>query len=175
MNQSILESYINQGLSSHKIASAMSTSQTNIRYWMKKFNLQTKLSATCNNLHCLCCNTPLTKKQIKFCSVKCKHKTKTYKEKNYVLQQRRRHNRKLKLVNLAGGKCQRCGYNKNFAALHFHHINPTEKGGRLDIRTIAAKNWEWCLTEFKKCQLLCSNCHSEHHNPDCNLTVATLS
>lgn len=26
-----------------------------------------------------------------------------------------------------GGKCQECGYNKNIAALEFHHINPDEK------------------------------------------------
>lgn len=30
-----------------------------------------------------------------------------------------------------GGKCQECGYNKNIAALEFHHINPDEKIGAI--------------------------------------------
>lgn len=31
------------------------------------------------------------------------------------------------LVNLKGGKCSICGYNKSLRALQFHHLNPKEK------------------------------------------------
>ena len=31
------------------------------------------------------------------------------------------------LVEEAGGKCQKCGYNKSIWALSFHHNDPTEK------------------------------------------------
>lgn len=63
-----------------------------------------------------------------------------------------------------GGACQDCGYAKNWAALHFHHIVPDEKydwtpkgKGGASIREIT-KHPE----RFK---LLCANCHIEHHNP----------
>lgn len=34
---------------------------------------------------------------------------------------------KLKAIKYKGGKCEICGYNKNTAALEFHHIDPTQK------------------------------------------------
>lgn len=168
MDKLILENYINRGFSTHEIAAHTKKSQTNIRYWLKKFDLKTNLSLAYNNVNCLVCNNPLTNKQVKFCSSQCKYRTDLYKQKNYTAQQRRGHQRKIDLVNLAGGKCQRCGYDKNYSALQFHHINPTDKDGSLDVRLLSTNSWEWCLNEFKKCQLLCSNCHAEHHNPHFN-------
>lgn len=34
---------------------------------------------------------------------------------------------KERLVEIFGGKCQVCGYNKAISALEFHHLNPEEK------------------------------------------------
>jgi hypothetical protein len=36
-------------------------------------------------------------------------------------------NKKQKLVKMAGGSCQICGYKKCLAAMHFHHIDPLTK------------------------------------------------
>lgn len=83
--------------------------------------------------------------------------------------QNRRFKRKLELVKELGNKCQICGYNKNLAALEFHHINPKEKKFDLSIRHIASYSWEKIQQELKKCQLLCSNCHAEYHHPQCKL------
>ena len=69
-----------------------------------------------------------------------------------------------------GGKCEKCGYNRKIAALHFHHINPEEKNFELDARTIERKSDKEILNEFSKCQLLCANCHMELHHPDLLLT-----
>ena len=70
------------------------------------------------------------------------------------------------LVEMFGNCCQKCGYNKNLSALHFHHINPVEKKFKLDMRVLSNKKWEFIVNEAKKCTLLCSNCHAEEHNPE---------
>ncbi len=62
-----------------------------------------------------------------------------------------------------------CGYDKNYAALEFHHKVPIEKLFQLDLRSLSNRSWDAILEEAKKCQLLCSNCHAEYHNPDCRL------
>jgi len=92
---------------------------------------------------------------------------KTWNDKTYGFQKIRRLERKLKLIELFGAKCKICGYCKNFAALNFHHIEPKDKSFPLDIKNIGSKPWEVLLKESKKCELLCSNCHSEHHYPHC--------
>ena len=73
----------------------------------------------------------------------------------------------MELIRLKGAKCEYCGYNKNYAALEFHHPNPYEKNFQLDIRTLSNRRWDAVIIEAKKCLLLCSNCHAEEHNPDC--------
>ena len=77
-----------------------------------------------------------------------------------IVEYRRR--RKRKLVELFGGACIRCGYNKSMAALQFHHRNQEEKlfifsGGGI------ARPWALVVEEAKKCDLLCANCHAEEH------------
>ena len=68
---------------------------------------------------------------------------------------------KKKAVDLRGGKCERCGYDKYVGALQFHHIDPSSKDFRLgDGYT---HSWEDFLNESNKCQLLCANCHAELH------------
>ena len=87
------------------------------------------------------------------------------KHQNYVAQQRRGYERKTKLVEMKGGRCEICGYSKNQAALCFHHINPKTKSFQIDIRRCSNCSWDKLLEEVGKCQLLCLNCHSELHNP----------
>jgi hypothetical protein len=69
--------------------------------------------------------------------------------------------RKEELVKMSGGKCIKCGYNRSIKALTFHHTR--DKKFALDIATLAQKNWEAILEEWKKCELLCRNCHAEVH------------
>ena len=65
-----------------------------------------------------------------------------------------------------GGKCEKCSYDKNIAALQFHHRNPEDKSFTLDARTIECKSDEEVIEEFNKCDLLCANCHMELHHPE---------
>lgn len=81
----------------------------------------------------------------------------------YETQKKRWQDRKIIAVNLLGGKCSKCGYNKNYAALDFHHVDPKEK--EFDWRKCRQLSWENVLKELKKCICICKNCHSELHNP----------
>ena len=73
--------------------------------------------------------------------------------------------RKLLMIEKSGGACVVCGYNKNLSALHFHHVKPGSKLFALNQRNLAGKSMKELQKEFLKCELLCANCHSEHHNP----------
>lgn len=89
---------------------------------------------------------------------------------NYKAQKLRGIKRKYEAIIYKGGKCENCGYNKNMAALEFHHINPAEKSFQLDARHFANSNLELLKQELSKCKLLCSNCHRAEHNKDFELS-----
>lgn len=116
-------------------------------------------------MNCIVCNCQLRNKQRKFCSRKCHNKYGNYRHQSYLSQRKRGILRKIMLINKLGGKCSNCGYSKNIAALEFHHKNPLEKDSQLDMRKLSNSTLEWCEIEASKCQLLCSNCHAEHHHP----------
>ncbi len=121
---------------------------------------------------CVICLNPLSGRQRKFCSRQCKNRYTNYHHQSYVRQQARGRARKLKLVELLGGKCVVCGYRRNFSALEFHHVDPALKEFQLDMRSLANLRWELIFDEITKCRLLCANCHAEHHNPDSQLESA---
>ena len=114
---------------------------------------------------CIVCGTQLRNKQTHFCSSACKNKH----HQSYSAQKDRGLARKLALVKAAGGKCSICGYNKNLAALAFHHTDPNGKDFKLDMRSMSNRNLERVLSELGKCILVCHNCHSELHHPHLNL------
>lgn len=116
-------------------------------------------------MKCVICETPLSGKQTKFCSVRCKN----VRHQSYPAQYQRGFQRKLRLVRMAGGKCPECGYQKNLGALVFHHVDPSKKKFKLDARHLSNRSWKSCLNEFAKVVLLCSNCHTELHFPDLDL------
>lgn len=58
--------------------------------------------------------------------------------------------------------CCRCGYNEHPSALCFHHIDPEEKA--FTIGSNVHLPWEILLSEIKKCEILCMNCHSIEHS-----------
>jgi hypothetical protein len=113
-------------------------------------------------VECLVCSKPLEGIQRKYCSADCRWQA-TF---GYSIQQKRAVARKLKLIEMGGGACAICGYNKNIAAFHFHHLEPSKKRFRLDSQAISNRSWNSILEEFAKCILLCGNCHAELHNPD---------
>jgi hypothetical protein len=87
----------------------------------------------------------------------------------YEYQKLRGLKRKLELIKLKGGKCKKCGYDINVAALDFHHTNPNEKEIKLDVRKLSNTKMSKLIKEANKCDLLCANCHRETHHPDLEL------
>jgi len=75
-------------------------------------------------------------------------------------------NKKIECVKAKGGVCSRCGYANNYAALDFHHLR--DKDPDWNLRRFSAERLK---KELEKCILLCSNCHAEIHNPQCNTTT----
>jgi hypothetical protein len=87
-------------------------------------------------------------------------------------QWRNRTKASVELKTLHGGKCRVCGYSKCFAALEFHHLDPTTKISELSNHSISI---QVASEEAKKCVLLCANCHREHHNGMLDLSLFTFS
>jgi len=83
------------------------------------------------------------------------------KVRNKIKANRHRRNLKKKLVDYKGGKCEICGYDKCMRAMQFHHKDPSQKDFGIGQRNIS--DIEKLKKEIDKCQLLCSNCHSEVH------------
>ena len=71
---------------------------------------------------------------------------------------RRRHIQRYKLTK----GCERCGYNKHPAALHFDHINPSEKKYHISSGSLLLCSLKTVMIELRKCRILCANCHMEH-------------
>ena len=83
---------------------------------------------------------------------------------------RREH--KIKFIKLLNKKrevkCERCGYNKSFAAIDFHHkrdklLNISKAIGKLSSNSFTNGTTNEILREISKCEILCSNCHREEH------------
>ena len=68
---------------------------------------------------------------------------------------------KVQAIELLGGGCSSCGYNKHHAALDIHH--PDKKSD--NWTGLRKRTWEFIQATLiqERCVLLCSNCHRERH------------
>lgn len=93
-----------------------------------------------------------------------KNRAEERREYNRVYQQNLREAKyewtnQLKLDN----GCAKCGYDEHFAALEFHHRDPSQK--TKEVATLIKNNAsnDTILAEIAKCDILCSNCHQILH------------
>jgi len=161
-----LKVMLDSGSSIADMSNKTGKSKTTIRYWLKKFDLKTK-NAIYNKkkkYKCVTCGETDRKKMMSkggdrksFSTCKSCHNRATID---------RGRQRKIELVKHMGGKCVDCGYNKNYAAFDFHHLDETKK----DVNFKSMRYWssDRAKDEMKNCVLLCSNCHRERHNPEQN-------
>ena len=94
-----------------------------------------------------------------------KHDTRKYADRRqYLIRAVYKRRKKIRqmAVELKGGKCERCGYNRCIEALEFHHINPSRKDFNVSQRGYT-RSWERVVKELEKCIMLCANCHRELH------------
>ena len=134
-------------------------------------------------MNCLYCNKPIIhiegnrkfRKDKKFCNQKCHDNLKYQKssvnakifkdDSGLNLYTIKGVEKKLELIEMFGGKCEKCGYNKNIAGFDFHHKDPYTKSFEIKVQYLKYKSDDEILEEALKCMLLCSNCHREIHNP----------
>jgi len=68
---------------------------------------------------------------------------------------------KLEMIDYKGGCCQKCGYDRHYSALTFHHIDPSKK--KYEWKQLKHMTIQDIKNELDKCILLCNNCHCEEH------------
>lgn len=103
---------------------------------------------------CLDCGVLLTVDQ----KVACK----PCRDTRNVLQKKITTDRKVRCVDLLGGRCVDCGLVSEYTAVYdFHHTDPDGKD--FNIGKILTYKWETITLELKKCVLVCANCHRIRH------------
>ena len=164
---------INQNLSQREIAEKLNVSQTNLRYWLNKFELKTNLNKFNKQNYKIytekkCPKCQEIKKIGEFynrSNANRKHDTGGYckicSNKYHVSRVREV---KLKMIEYKGGSCQKCGLTikkSHYSVFDFHHRDPKEKD--VNFAKIKYQKWEVIQKEIDKCDLLCANCHRLEH------------
>jgi transposase len=183
VNRAQLESLVETGKTIAEIAEVLVLSKATVRYWLKRYQLRTR-----NKVGPRIGRRPLDleARQAGLAAIKfsCIHHGETdyaiegrgyYRCKRCRSENIARHRRRLKeqLVSEAGGRCMLCGYERSFAALEFHHIDPTQKRFGISAGGLT-QSLKTLRAEIAACVLLCSNCHAEVENGVTALPVECL-
>lgn len=168
-----IERLLAEGYTVKEVAKKLNHKFSTVRKKMRLYGLKT--SDIRRHDTCKFCGQLLSGNQRFYCSKTCKVKYFTQNNKKYSKGNTDREisyyadrGRKKKFILLEelGCKCEVCGYNKNLAALCFHHRDEHTKSYGLDARMFASHSMESLREEISKCQILCHNCHMELHHPD---------
>lgn len=163
MEKEIIEKLINKGFSIREISDQVNKSYSAVRYWLKKYNLQT-VKVSHSKLK-KCCNCKEVKEKNHFyirshntLQPNCKvcHNKKT---------QERSVSKKIKAIRYKGGKCLDCSLSypeEPYVIFDFHHLDPSEK--KLSWNSMRFISENKMYEELDKCVLLCSNCHRKRHH-----------
>ena len=72
----------------------------------------------------------------------------------------RRRTLKNRAVELMGGACMVCSYDKHVGVLEFHHVHAETKSFGVSSGGFS-RSWQRIYDELQKCVLVCANCHRE--------------
>lgn len=167
MNRSELQKLISDKLSTYEIAIQLETSQTNVRYWLKKFDLKTIRSKTSKKINlklCFKCQKELPLDLFHRDKNNRSYGLSSYCKKcNLSSTLERQRNFKIQCLEYKGFKCEKCEYSKSIRALEFHHKDQSQKD--FEISSVRLKSFNDSVkNELDKCILLCANCHREEHD-----------
>lgn len=158
-----LEPLVERRLTLAEIAEGLGVSASTVRHWLKKYGLKTQNRRGARG-------RGGTSKPPRLQDV-CRHHglTEFFLQKRGAYRCRRcaneavsewRRRVKRTLVEEAGGACVLCGYDRCPAALHFHHLDPSQKEFVISRQGVTRSLAE-ARKEAAKCVLLCANCHAE--------------
>lgn len=174
MDKEYLESLIEEGLSTYKIADRVGKCNSTVRYWIRKYNLEDRYKTTKgykkrNNKSgartvCLGCGEIISSKNGYYRNDRNGYYS-YCRDCVSLRDSRKRLNFKKEAVNYRGGSCSKCGYIKNVTALEFHHLDSSLKTENYEKRF---KNWgfERQKKELENCIIVCANCHRDIHSAD---------
>ena len=176
LSEDDLRALVEQGLSLRQIATQVNRSPTTVRHWLKKLGLKTEPlhyasngGANARDAVMRECGSHGWLAHVRDAEgyLRC-----PLCRSSRVVAHRRAV--KAQLVAERGGACLLCGYNASVAALHFHHVDPSQKGFNISRqgRTISLAR---ARAEAAKCVLLCANCHAEVEAGVANLPPASVS
>ncbi len=163
-----LEQLVNSGASIAQIAEAVDRSKPTVRHWLRRYGLKTQGGVGRRPAEQA---TAAKEAGLATVTMRCRvhgetgfsingrgyYRCKRCRSEAVV---RRRKKMKAILVEEAGGACCVCGYGQNMRALHFHHVEPSQKRHEINAKGVALA-LETLRAEARKCVLLCSNCHAE--------------
>jgi transposase len=163
-----LEPLIERGMSIAQIAEAVKCSKGTVRHWLIRYGLKTSGGHGRRPPEAA---RAAKQAGLATVSMRCKVHGETefwltgqgrYRCKRCRSDAVTRRRRKVKeiLVEEAGGCCCICGYRRNMRALHFHHLDPSQKRHEMNAKGVAIA-LDKLRVEAQKCVLLCSNCHAE--------------
>lgn len=140
-----LETLIQAGMSIAEIAEAVGRSKATVRHWLIRYGLKTR-----NSRGRRPSAQAETAKQAGLATVpmRCARHGETefwltgrgyYRCKRCRSDAVARRRRKVKtiLVREAGGACCICGYDRTMRALHFHHVEPSQKRHEINAKGVA--------------------------------------
>ncbi len=158
MNREVIIELIEKGMTQREIGKELNLSQTNIRYWLKKFELKTlNLKGRRRFKPCLCrvCGEKDSNnfygKDKEICG-NCSNERvkKAGREKKEYARKK------------LGGKCIICEFEKYQSSLDIHHLNPEIKDE--NFKSMRGWSLKRIDEEIKNCILLCKNCHAAYHS-----------
>lgn len=130
-------------LSIREISEKMNYSPTNVRYWLKKYNLKTN-SRKAKDKICLFCKNIISHRGTKYCSINCQMKF----QQDEKIKNGNASERTLKKFLLRSGNiCNSCGienWNNKPLVLDLEHKDGNSMNNDID-----------------NLELLCPNCHSQ--------------
>jgi Homeodomain-like domain len=181
LNREQLEPLVDSGATLAQIAEALDRSERTVRYWLAKYGLRTKARRGPNPM----VSHEVVQKAIeegrRTVAGVCSHhgpgvfviegsgRSRCRRCRMERVSDRRRQVKAI-LIEEAGGRCIRCGYDRFIGALQFHHRDRKKKSFAISRKghTIGIDRLR---EEARKCDLLCANCHAEIEHGGDDLTL----
>jgi transposase len=176
-----LERLVQSGASIAQIAATVARSKATVRHWLTRYGLKTQGGV---GRRPSAQTVAARQAGLATVTMNCRQHGETdfcltgrgyYRCKRCRSEAVARRRRKVKtiLVEEAGGACCICGYARSMRALHFHHLEPSEKRHTINAKGVAL-GLETLRAEARKCVLLCSNCHAEVEDGTASVLVEAL-